>query len=138
VGTSLFNNFCPAQFPNGTELHFFESDANAHGSWLAVKLVGDGVSTNKTGIGARVKVRTVAEDGQETIQVKELSGGYGHYGLQHDTVLFFGMGACSAAASVEVLWPNATRTSDKWEVVASNRVIELRQGDPAVYDAMAK
>lgn len=138
VGTSLYNSFCPAQFPNGTELRFFESDAGTLGRWLAIRLRGDGLTTNTTGIGARVKVTTVGEDGKEVTQVKELSGGYGHYGMQHDTVLFFGMGGCTAAARVEVQWPNAMRTKDTWEVVQANRVIELRQADPKVYEAMVK
>jgi hypothetical protein len=115
------------------EVHFYENDASALGHYLAIKLRGDGTTTNTTGIGARVVI-----DANGVKITKELGAGYGHMGMQNDTALFFGLGACAAVNSVEVTWPNQARTVERFENVTTDRLIELRQGDPAVYDVIPK
>ena len=114
---------------SSNEVHFYENDANQYGHWLGVKLVGDGVSTNRAGIGARVTI-----DANGTKLVRELGGGYGHMGMQNDTVVFFGLGGCEILHAVEVTWPNGARTVERFENVVADRFVELRQGDPKVYD----
>lgn len=118
------------QIWSSNEVHFYENDANQHGHWLGIKLVGDGISTNKAGIGARVTV-----DANGTKLIRELGGGFGHMGMQNDTIVFFGLGACEILHAVEVVWPNGARTMERFENVVADRFIELRQGDPEVYDA---
>jgi hypothetical protein len=115
---------------SSNEVHFYENDANQHGHWLGIKLVGDGVSTNRAGIGARVTI-----DANGTKLVRELGGGYGHMGMQDDTIVFFGIGGCEILHAVEVTWPNGARTVERFENVVADRFIELRQGDSKVYDA---
>jgi len=116
---------------SSNEVHFYENDANQHGHFLAVKLVGDGQSTNRAGIGARVTV-----DASGVKLVRELGGGYGHMGMQNDTVVFFGLGDCAIVHSIEVAWPNGARTVERFENVVADRLVEIRQGDPKVYDAL--
>lgn len=114
------------------EVHFYEnkiSDLGGHS--IAIRLKGNGANTNTSGIGARVVVRTIDENGKESLQSKEMSGGFGHSAIMHDNVLHFGLGNCSAIHSIEVAWPNAERSIDRYENVPVNRLIELRQGDPA-------
>lgn len=115
---------------SSNEVHFYENDANQYGHWIGVKLVGDGISTNRTGIGARVTI-----DANGTKIVRELGGGYGHMGMQNDTLVFFGLGGCAIVHAVEVTWPNGARTVERFENVVADRFIEIRQGDPKVYDA---
>lgn len=115
------------------EVHFYENDANKNGRWLAVKLAGDGVTANRTGIGARVVV-----DANGVLLTKELGAGYGHMGMQNDTVLFFGLGACSIVHAVEVTWPDAARTVQRFENVVADRFVEIRQGEPEVVDITPK
>ena len=93
-----------------------------------MRLVGDGTSTNRAGIGARV---TVSAGGSS--MVKEMGGGYGLGSMQHDTVLFYGLGACDAVDSISVRWPNQALTTDTFSAVDANRMVELRQGDPMVH-----
>jgi hypothetical protein len=106
----------------------YENQLTPARRWLLVRLVGDGTTTNKSAIGARVTVTS----GTERI-VKELSGGYGHFGMQNDTVLFFGVGDCESLTSVEVRWPNRALDVQRFDAVVTNRFVELRQGDPAVH-----
>jgi hypothetical protein len=109
------------------EVHLYENKGQGQ-KWLEVKLSGDGTTTNKAGIGARVTVTT----GGGTV-VKELGGGYGHMGMHHDAGwLTFGLGQCPTA-HVEVRWPNADLVKETWKNVASNAMVELRQGDKATH-----
>jgi hypothetical protein len=68
--------------------------------------------------------------------VQELGSGYGHFGLQNDTVLFFALGSCTRAAKVEIVWPDAFRTTEVFDEVVGGRLVELHQGDPTVYDVV--
>lgn len=115
------------------EVHFYESGASGGAGWIAVRLrgAGPGAGANTSGIGARVAV-----DAGGVKQVQELGSGYGHFGLQNDTVLFFALGSCTRAATIEVVWPDGYRSTEVWSEIAGGRLIELRQGDPAVYDIL--
>lgn len=122
------------------EVHFYENDASTTAHWLAVKLVGDGVTSNRAGIGARVTVEASLPGADGTPgrkQLRELGGGYGHMAMQNDTVAFFGIGGCEVVHAVEVTWPDPARTVQRFENVPANRVIELRQGDALVHEAFA-
>ena len=66
--------------------------------------------------------------------MKELDGGYGHMGMQNDTVLYFGLGACDTVPSITVRWPNQALEEQKFTGVATGRFVELRQGDAKVYE----
>jgi enediyne biosynthesis protein E4 len=116
---------------DANEVHLYENDANQNGHFLLVKLRGDGTTTNRSGIGARVVVEASGKK-----LTRELGGGYGHMGMQNDTVLFFGLGGCGEVNAVTVTWPNGERTTQTFENVVTNRLVELRQGDPNVYEAL--
>lgn len=115
------------------EVHLYESNASTIGHFVLIKLKGDGMTTNTSGIGARVVI-----DAGGVKLTKELAGGYGHMAMGNDTVLFFGLGACAEVASIDVTWPNQAGTTDHYEAVKVDRVIELRQGDSTVHDATPK
>ena len=109
------------------EVHLYENKGTP-ASWLAMRLVGDGMTANRAGIGARVTIQA----GGETM-VRELDGGYGHMAMGNDVgVLMVGLGGCAQVDSIQVRWPDASGTTDTWNNVAANRVIELEQGNPVV------
>lgn len=131
VGSSRMRTWCSNAWATN-EVHFYENHLSELGSQsVAIRLKGNGTDTNASGIGARVVVRTTDQNGTETAQVKELNGGFGHSGIMHDTVLHFGLGDCAVIHSIEVTWPNAARSTDRYENIPADRLIELRQGDPA-------
>ena len=84
---------------------YFENTIGAAGNYLQLDLVG-GMGTSRSAIGARV---TVTSGG--VTQTQEIGGGHGHYGIQHDRVLHFGLGA-SCEATVTVRWPDAALTTE--------------------------
>jgi hypothetical protein len=111
------------------EVHLYENQGNARG-WLLLRLVGDGTTTNRAAIGAKVTVKA----GGRTM-TREVSGGYGHFGMQNDLVLHVGLDGCDGADEVTVRWPDAAGTTQTFRNVPGNRFIELRQGDAALYRA---
>jgi hypothetical protein len=116
-----------------SNVRFFENQTQqAQGSnFLQVVLEG-GPGTNRSAIGARVTVKT--PDG--VTQTQEVGGGHGHYGIQHDLALHFGLGtACEA--EVTVRWPDAALTTETHQLVSGYR-FKLAQGlAPAVAPAAA-
>lgn len=82
------------------EVHFYENDGRQSGTWLEVKLVGQS-AVNAAAIGARISVTAGG-----LRQVREVGGGYGHFGMQNDLVTHFGLGACSEIDALEVRWPD--------------------------------
>lgn len=115
---------CRADAPNDcyatAQVRLFENVA-ARQRWVQVQLVG-GAGANRGAVGARVVVRAA---GLAT-QTQEVSAGHGLTGTQNDRVLHFGLAAVSAV-EVEVRWPDAAGTTERWTVEADGRY-RLTQG----------
>lgn len=105
------------------QLHFYENGLGG-GNWLRVQL--EGTDANRAGIGARVEITT---DGLS--QVQEVSGGYGHVGMHHDTVLHFGLDDACTIEEVTVTWPGGA--VDIYEGVHANYEVVLTQGGDVVH-----
>jgi hypothetical protein len=84
-------------------------DCEWNRSWIKIKVVG--VKSNRTGIGARVKVvaRTLpAADAKSTrplVQIDEVRSG-GSYYSQNDLRLHFGLDQAKSVDLVEIRWPS--------------------------------
>ena len=94
------------------------NDGSNRNRWLKVKTVG--THSNRTGIGARVRV--VA--GQHA-QIDEVRSG-GSYVSQSDLRLHFGMGSALKADLVEIRWPSGQ--VDVLKNVETNQVIWVKEG----------
>jgi hypothetical protein len=115
---------CDAAAPNNCyetqAVRLFENVVGDAGNFVQLRLLG-GEGTNRAAIGARV---TLSADG--VTQTHEVGGGYGHYGAQDDLVQHFGLGtACEA--EVEVRWPDAALTTERFTLPAGHR-FEIEQG----------
>lgn len=120
---------CSAAWRKGNEVKLYENQG-PKGKALLLRLKGNGTTTNRSAIGAKVTVKA----GGKTI-VREVGGGYGHFGMQHDTVLHVGVGDCTGLEELTVRWPDATGTVQRFENVPTGvaPMLELRQGDPVLY-----
>ncbi len=114
----------PSECKKTEEVHVFENTAGNSANWLRIALQG-GMGSNRAAIGARVSVTA----GGAT-QTQELGGGYGHFGMQNDTVLHFGLGAGCVIDKVVVRWPDAAGTVQTWNHVRANQLVRLVQGQP--------
>ncbi|MBM4343276.1 MAG: CRTAC1 family protein [Deltaproteobacteria bacterium] len=115
----------PAECKKTEEVHVFENTVGNSANWLRIALQG-GAGSNRRAIGARVSVTA----GGST-QTQEVGGGYGHFGLQNDTVLHFGLGAGCVIDKVLVRWPDAAGTVQTWTHVRANQLVRLVQGEVA-------
>ena len=99
----------------------FENPGNAN-DWLSVKLVG--VKTNRSAIGARIKV-TVENEGRPARSVYRTVGSGGSFGAsplqQH-----IGLGKSAKITNLEVWWP-ASGTRQNFSGVAVNQFIAIKE-----------
>ena len=93
------------------------NEGTGGGSWLTVKLKGKGKNTDAVGAVVRVAASALR-------QMRLVQSGTS-YLSQHDMRAHFGLGAATQADSIEVSWPDGTRT--RLENVKANRVVEVEQ-----------
>ncbi len=105
---------CEDQCYETAQVRYFENVLGSAGNWVQLALEG-GPGTNRSAIGARVEVRAGGRLG-----VQEVGGGHGHYGIQHDLALHFGLGD-TCEAEVMVRWPDAAATTETFAVRAGRR-----------------
>jgi enediyne biosynthesis protein E4 len=100
------------------------NDVGQDRNFLRVRLVGKGVGgANVSAVGAKVRVKA----GGRT-QTEYVRGGYGQGNVENDLVLTFGLGDACDIESVEVAWPNASKTVTVYEHVLANYAITIREG----------
>lgn len=109
------------------ELHLYENRLGP-GNTLRIKLQGE--AANKAGIGATVQVTAGG-----LTQTYEVGGGFGHFGMQNDTVLHIGLDAACAAEEVTVTWPGGA--VDTWTDMPANYQVTLAQGGAATWEGWA-
>jgi len=115
---------CPAK----STMKVFRNDVGSSRNFVQLRLHGKGEGfSNAAAIGAKV---TVVSGGVR--QVQEVGGGYGHFGLQHDTMLTFGLGATCTIDAVEIRWPNANGTVQRLEGVVANHLVDITEGETRV------
>ena len=123
LGHSLMRcNLSPDECKATEEVHVFRNVFGQSGNYLELQLVGTGGS-NRSAIGARVWVTAGG-----VTQMAEVGGGYGHFGMQQDTVLHFGLGTACAIDEVKVRWPDGSLTVQSWHNVRANYLARLEQG----------
>jgi enediyne biosynthesis protein E4 len=98
----------------------------AGGNFLRITLSGS--TANRSAVGARVRVKA----GGRT-QTQEVSGGYGHVSIQNDLALTFGLGSACSAEEVEVRWPDAQNTVERFRDVRGNYRVHIAQGGKLTY-----
>jgi enediyne biosynthesis protein E4 len=94
-------------------------------SWIKIKTIG--VQSNRTGIGARVKVvaKTDPKSPQALSQIDEVRSG-GSYYSQNDLRLHFGLDQAKSVDLVEIRWPSGQ--VDSYKNLDVNRLYTVREG----------
>jgi ASPIC and UnbV/FG-GAP-like repeat len=102
-------------------LRVFRNPGNGN-DWINLKMVG--TKTNRSAIGARIKV-TVGNDGQGTRMIQRTVGSGGSFGAsplqQH-----IGLGNAARILEVEVWWPTSN-TRQRFTNVEKNQSIEITE-----------
>jgi hypothetical protein len=83
---------------NGGKAYLYRNDLAAPASWVGFRLRG--TSSNRDGIGARIRLTAGGET--QTSTVKSATG----YLSQNQLPVVFGLGKSAAIDRVEILWPS--------------------------------
>jgi hypothetical protein len=100
---------------NGTANRLYVNRSDSTNHWLILSLRG--TASNRSAIGARVRVRTGTRN-----QIREVQGGSGHNG-QNSLPVEFGLGSSTVADSVIIRWPNGT--VQRLAQIASNQFLNI-------------
>ena len=105
----------------------------AAGRWLKLKL--EGVRSNRSAIGAAIKVVVRNEDGttREIFRTVTSGGSFGAGPLRQE----IGLGAARAVERVEIVWP-ATGETQVVEGLALDRAYAVREGEARAREVAAK
>lgn len=115
----------------GASPYLYRNVSDTHGRhWLAVRLAGDGAATNRSAIGAKVRVFPIDASGKRIAglaQIREVQGASSR-GSRSSLVQHFGLGPDAVRADVEVEWPRAGDLASRrvlFTDVAVDRVVKL-------------
>ncbi len=110
--------FVPTARSEGPSVLWRNDLANGH-HWLELVLVG--TASNRSAIGAKVRVRATLAGVPKT-QLREIQASTG-YGGQSALVVHFGLGDATVADSVRIEWPSGQ--VDVWTNLAADRKYEV-------------
>jgi enediyne biosynthesis protein E4 len=107
---------------NGTENRLYKNNAGNSNKWVILKL--QGTTSNRSAIGARVKVKAGSLN-----MIREVSGGSGGKG-QNSLPVEFGLGSASTIDSIIVRWPSGLVQG--FANVTPNVIFSLTEGQGLV------
>ena len=118
---------------NAPRLRFLRNEIPQPGRFVDFRLVGNGTTSNRDAIGARVEVvvgETATVDNKSSTDppprsIKTLHAGEGFLS-QNSKWLHFGLGSAERIREVTVRWPDGTR--ETFEDLSTNRRYVLEQG----------
>jgi hypothetical protein len=84
---------------NGGPARLLRNEGRTGNHWIRLTLEGDGIRTNTSAIGARVKLKAGGK-----VQHREVTSARG-YLSQSELTLTFGLGKATKVDEVEILWP---------------------------------
>lgn len=111
-----------AQPGDSHAFRLFENPGNGN-DWISLKLVG--VKANRAAIGARIKV-TVKDQAGAARSIYRTVGSGGSFGAspleQH-----IGLGKAAQIESIEILWPDGSKTPQTFTNVGKNQFLEIKE-----------
>ncbi len=107
---------------NAPRIRFFRNESKNHNSSIQLKLSGNGTSSNKDAIGARVQIKI---NGKTLVQTLRAGEGFLSQSTQY---LHFGTGNKKGPFDVIVNWPDNNNSSENFTGISPGRRYLLQQG----------
>jgi hypothetical protein len=99
--------------------------------WITLRL--EGVVSNRSAIGARLRLRLETPDGERDVYATVSTGGsFGSSSLQQE----IGLGNASAIRSLEITWPSGARQS--FANIGMDRILRVRETEAKPISVEAK
>ena len=120
----VFANLGGAVFGDAYGDALFRNPGGHGNHWLSVRLVG--VKSNRSALGAKIRLTVVGPDGKESLRFREVTGG-GSFGSS-SLAQAIGLGKARRVKTLEVWWP-ASDTRQTFRDVPADQFIEVREFD---------
>ena len=102
----------------------FENPGHGH-HWITLQL--EGTTSNRSAIGARIKLEVDADGRTRTIhRVVSTGGSFGASSLQQE----IGLGAADALRTIEITWPGGQ--TQRFDDIAMDQIVRIREGATAL------
>ncbi len=111
--------------PEDAYAYLLRNDTGQSANKMMFHLIGAGGpgGANRDAIGARITLRAGSLG-----TIREVQGGHGLSGFQHDKLIIVGIGESCSASTVRIRWPNADGTEDTHRDVLANYVVIIEEG----------
>jgi hypothetical protein len=102
----------------------FENTSNTGNHWIELKL--EGVTSNRSAIGARVRIKVKMPDGsfQNFYHTVSTGGSFGSQPLRVEA----GLGKATGIEEIEIRWPNAKQTMDIITGIKMDTQVKIKEG----------
>lgn len=114
--------------PGTPSISVYENISTTPGHWITLALTGNGVTTNRSAIGAVVRVTAGG-----VTQVRQLISGSSTSSTE-DLRVHFGLGAATSVDSIQVLWPRQGTLASRTEVFtgpfAVDQILPIAESGP--------
>lgn len=102
----------------------FENTSVTGNHWIKLKL--EGTNSNRTAIGARIRIKVKMPDGsfQDFYHTANTGGSFGSKTLRVEA----GLGKATAIEEIEIKWPNAKQTTEIIKNVSMGTLIRIKEG----------
>lgn len=103
---------------------FFINPSDDSKSWVTLLL--EGTASNRSAIGAKIKISTVNVSGDKNIFYRKVctGGSFGSNSLQVET----GLGNATSIETIEITWPNSTGTMETFQNVPLRSFVKIKEG----------
>ena len=104
---------------------FFENTSDGSNNWIT--LILEGINSNRSAIGAQIKLVCYDENNNESTYYHTVSSGgsFGSSSLQQE----IGLGKSNSIGRIEIKWPNLLSSIDTFYNIDINRFVKIIEGN---------
>ena len=111
---------------NGPRLRLMRNDNDNKNNFISFLLKGNGVSSNRDAIGARIEINPIGKKGNP-ILIQTVRAGQGFLS-QSSKCIHFGLGTATDPIDIQIRWPDGS--TDSFQKISTNKRYLIEQKNP--------
>ena len=111
---------------NGPRLRLMRNDNDNKNHFISFLLKGNGVSSNRDAIGARIEINPIGKKGNP-ILIQTVRAGQGFLS-QSSKCIHFGLGTATDPIDIQIRWPDGS--TDSFQKISTNKRYLIEQKNP--------